>query len=639
MDLNTFIAAAISGITGTIIEECIEGVRNLIKTNIKRTSLLLTEDELRKNLEDEIRKTARWAYYDLYESNYNSDIQSRYVPLDLLLTPHKERSKVSESIPKRSLKDIISEDRGNTVILGQPGSGKTTSVKYLVNCMIHDPDFLKDTYRLPIVIRLRELNKSNGVFGELQSGGILEKLSMIFGLKFKIDYIVRRKEKDSIEAPIDTTKEDNAKLKVLLNSKIIPYILDQQRILLILDGFDEIMDEKIKDLVISEIQDLTNRLECINFILTSRTADYELMLERTHVYEISELNAEQIKDFSYRWFKDNNSAHAFIHELYTKFPYSDFYTRPLLLTQLARIFDRSNEIPDKPNEIYNRILELNLREWNEKQGVKRISRYASFNVDRKRKFLSAMAYKLSTRFIDRVYNYRDLYSVYRELHIKFPELPIEEAREVISEIESHNGLMIQSAFNQYEFSHLTIQEYLTGYYIFCSNSVRTFRYEELIKLPNELAVAVALTNNPYLCLVDVLDVIHKGGLKQDFIIKFFNRIQLEQPEFEKKVLLLVAILGLYTKVCKKYIDLLKAKFREENFLAKMRKVSEDIELIEDGVNRVINKDITALEDFYKQVGNIKASDLSIIVYEKKLKTDEILGYSLPSVLYINSDIV
>ncbi len=637
MDLNTFIAAAISGITGTIIEECIEGVRNLIKTNIKRTSLLLTEDELRKNLEDEIRKTARWAYYDLYESNYNSDIQSRYVPLNLLLTPHKERSKVSERSPKRSLKDIISEDRGNTVILGQPGSGKTTSVKYLVNCMIQDPDFLKDTYRLPIVIRLRELNKSNVVFGELQSGGILEKLSMIFGLKFKIDYIVRRKEKDSTEAPIDTTKEDDAKLKILLNSKIIPFILDQQRILLILDGFDEIMDEQIKDLVISEIQDLTNRLDCINFILTSRTVDYELMLERTHVYEISELNADQIKDFSYRWFKDNNSAHAFIHELYTKFPYSDFYTRPLLLTQLARIFDRSNEIPDKPNEIYNRIIELSLREWNEKQGLKRISKYASFNVDRKRKFLSAMAYKLSTRFSDRVYNHRDLYSVYRELHIKFPELPIEEVREVISEIESHNGLMIQSAFDQYEFSHLTIQEYLTGDYISRSNSVKTFRYEELIKLPNELAVA--LSNNPYLYVVDVLDVIHKGGLKQDFTIKFFNRIQLEQPEFEKEVLLLVAILSLYTKVCKKYIDLLKAKFREENFLTKIRKVSDDIELIEDAVSRVINKDITALEEFYKPGGNIKTSDLSLIVYEKKVKTDEILGYSLPSVLYINPEIV
>ena len=78
-----------------------------------------------------------------------------------------------------------------------------------------------------------------------------EKLSQIFDLKFNIRYIIQNDTvvgKKKIPG-INTTKEDNEKLKKLINSKIIPRILDSQRILLILDGFDEIIDENIKQLV------------------------------------------------------------------------------------------------------------------------------------------------------------------------------------------------------------------------------------------------------------------------------------------------------------------------------------------------------------------------------------------------------
>lgn len=636
INYNTFLEAAISAISGEVVKECISGIKDLVQNNIKRTSLLFNEQDLENNIIDEVRKTSKWAYYDLFENKSNAGIQSRYVPLDLLLTPYKERISVSEQIEKRSLKEIIAENKGNTVILGQPGSGKTTSVKYLVNSIFQDDKFLKNFYRIPIVIRLRELNATNGVYGDLQSGGIFEKLSLIFGLKFKINHIIKQGNKNTHEPTINTTQEDNEKLRILLSSKIIPYILDQQKILLILDGFDEIMDTKIRDLVISEIQELNQRLETVNFILTSRTSDYGLALENTHIYEISELSEGQIKEFSYKWFEDIRIAQAFIDELKNKLPYNDFYCRPLLLTNLAILYGRSNEIPGKPHEIYNRIILLILTDWNEKQGLKRHSKYASFNVEAKRVFLSAMAYKLSTKFYGRVYSRDQLYSVYKELHIKFPELPPEEVKEVIAEIETHNGLIIQSAYEMYEFSHLTFQEFLTAEHISHSSSVKTYSYEDLIKLPNELAIAIAKSIDPYLFLTEILEIMLKGGLRQEFFAKLFNRIQLEKPRFENNSLSLIAVLNLYTKVCIKYSKLYKAKFITENYSAKERRLLENIEFLDEIIHQLQNDDTArSFSEFYAQKEErLHISDLSFLIYNKIPNSDGVLGYTLPKVLYI-----
>ena len=122
------------------------------------------------------------------------------------------------------------------------------------------------------------------------------------------------------------------------------------------------------------------------------------MLENTNVYEISELTTNQVKEFAEKWFENSVLSQEFLNELYAKMPYEDFYTRPLLLTQVALIYTRTNEIPSKPKMIYQRIVELVLKEWNEKQGLKRKSKYASFTVERKREFLSAMAFNLTIKY-------------------------------------------------------------------------------------------------------------------------------------------------------------------------------------------------------------------------------------------------
>ena len=628
----------VNAISSVLISETYEGIKSIIKTDIDRTSILFSDKDLEDNIINEIRKTANWAFDDLFKNhNDNSDITARYVHLDLLLEPRREHTSLSQSSRKRPLKEIILEDRGNTVILGQPGSGKTTSVKYIVNSILTDPEFLQDKYRLPIVIRLRELNKSNSVLSESQEGGIFEKLSLIFGLNLSIKYKKRTVKKeskteigkeDNREFNIGK-KEDDDNLKTLLRTKIIPYILDSQKVLLILDGFDEIIDQKTKNLVISEIKELTRSLNKVNFILTSRSSDYKLLLEGTSVYEISELNSSQIKEFADRWFEDLDLSDKFLAELYSKTPYKDFYARPLLLTQLAQIYSRTNEIPDKPKMIYQRIVELVLKEWNEKQGLKRTTRYTTFTVERKREFLANMAFNLKIKHNSQVFSRDDLSLVYKELNNKFKELPRYEVEEVIEEIETHNGLIIKSGFDSFEFSHLTIQEYFVADYIVRVGNIRRFKCEDLIKLPNELAIAVALSSEPSVFLYDlIVEFMFKKAryVDTDFLIKFFNRIKLEKPDFEVKndAMSIITLLSIYSNIG-----------MEEDFPSFTTEETNNLSMLETAILSFSDGKIEhSLKGCYKKLDITSRKGRSFIVYEKTASIDRnILNNSFPQYLY------
>lgn len=619
----------INAISSVVIKETYEGIKSFVKNHNERTTLLFSEESLEANIIDEIRKISNWAYDDLFK-NPNieySTITSRYVHLDLLLEPRREHSNSSQITRKQPLKNIILANKSNIVILGQPGSGKTTSIKYIVNSIFRDTEFLNNIYTLPLVIRLRELNKSNSALNKFQEGGIFEKLSLIFGLKIDIKYKTR-KDKDGKEHIVGKL-EDDKKLKMFLETKIIPYILDNQKILLILDGFDEIIDNNIKSLVISEIKELSSRLNYVNFILTSRTADYKYLIENTVIYEISELNSTQIKEFSDKWFEDSDLSKKFLKELYEKTPYEDFYTRPLLLTHLALIYSRTDEIPDKPKLIYQRIVELVLKEWNELQGIKRNTKYSTFTVERKREFLSNIAFILTTKYNRQVFTKDELTTVYKEINNKFKELPIDEVVDVIEEIETHNGLFIKSGFSNFEFSHLTIQEYFVADYIVRVGNPVIFEYSDLLKLPNELAIAVALSSEPFFfmhnLLVNVMFV--KREIDRQFFTKFFERIRLEKPDFEIKsnaAIQLIILLSIYSEKVKGityFYDRDKKSINSIEILI--------AELFGEKIDELIN-------DYYSKESTFTAANKSFFLYRKRVVHSSINNF-LPELLYQSKD--
>jgi len=274
--------------------------------------------------------------------------------------------------------------------------------------------------------------------------------------------------------------------------------------------------------IIEELKDLSKSLDNVNFLITSRGADFKYRIENTEIYEISELSNDQITEFSEKWFEDDKLSKTFLKELYEKTPYRDFYRRPLLLTHLAGIYSKSREIPDKPKLIYQTIIDLVLKEWNEIQGVKRTSKYASFTVNRKREFLSALAFYLTIKYERSVFTNNILRETYELINNKFQELNLSEIDEVIEEIESHNGIIIKSGVDSFEFSHLTIQEYLVADYIVRGGSIRLSE-KELVKIPYELAVAISLSSEPSILLYDlIVEKIFRNNIHMNFLIDFVN---------------------------------------------------------------------------------------------------------------------
>src|SRR5690606_21981309 len=86
--------------------------------------------------------------------------------------------------------------------------------------------------------------------------------------------------------------------------RVVSQFIDEMNILLILDGFDEISSPSLKKTISGDIRELSLSLRNSNFILTSRTGEFEFNIEGSRTYEICSLTDKQIKIFIKRWLRN-----------------------------------------------------------------------------------------------------------------------------------------------------------------------------------------------------------------------------------------------------------------------------------------------------------------------------------------------
>jgi hypothetical protein len=192
------------------------------------------------------------------------------------------------------------------------------------------------------------------------------------------------------------------------------------------------------------------------------------------------------------------------------------------------------------------VINLLLEKWDEQRSVKRLSAYARFDIDRKVEFLAYLAYTLTTTLRSTTFGKWQLLEAYKAIYDNF-SLPSNEAGQVVSELESHNGLFIQSGAEMYEFSHKSLQEYLTAEYIVRLPSM-PHESSVLVALPNELAIASAISSRPsdYLSQL-VLSRFAGLRLGLPFLRTFIGRLFLERPDVELTWKAGVALLSLYSQ--------------------------------------------------------------------------------------------
>jgi len=461
-------------------------------------------DRLEDYVGDVLRWSSRIQFFGMPEAK---DIDDATVDLRLS-EPRRFRSpaSVTGSIGEA---DLLSGAQ-NYVILGDPGSGKSTTLKRLARAvMLGGPTGQEDLYRYPLVIRLREHVSST-------------EPDIVLANTVGIPYELRAAgESDQHYATGDQRLAD-----------VIPKFLDIANAVLMLDGLDE-LPQQTRKLFEEWVVALTYRLSASKILITSRSGDYYRHLDGFNLVELCPLRPEQARAIAQKWLPD---ADEFL-KLLGNVPYYDVTDRPLLLSQLIVLFRRQGTLPEQPSHIYRRLLRLLLEDWDKERGISRVSRYAGFDPDRKADFLAALSYHMTYKLRRTSFTLTDLAAVYGRIHQLFG-LPRKEALEVAEEIASHSGLIVASG-DGFEFSHLSFQEYLCAYHL-----VREPFPDHLERYaadyPAPLAVAVAISASPANWFAGL--ILNRPPFNLQSLRSFLARLRLERPMFDTSAALGMAVM-------------------------------------------------------------------------------------------------
>lgn len=303
---------------------------------------------------------------------------------------------------------------------------------------------------------------------------------------------------------------------------VIPAALSEVGAVVFLDGLDEIWAD-MRSHTSLEIIRLARGLEGAKVIVSSRTGDLTLPLEGFTAVEVAPLSADQVRDIAARWLPEPAEFLKALEAL----PYRDVADRPLLLRQLLLLYKRYGFLPEQPAQVYKRVIRLLLEEWDAQRHIIRRSKYAGFDPDRKIEFLAALAYHLTYNMKQKRFDELELIEACRRFTATF-NLPSEDAMEVARELETHTGIFVESAHEIYEFSHLSIQEYLCANYLVRDGDQRAIR-AALASYAAPVAVATALSSRPSAWFARL---VLSGPRLNVALDSFLSRLIIERPFFE-----------------------------------------------------------------------------------------------------------
>jgi len=288
-----------------------------------------------------------------------------------------------------------------------------------------------------------------------------------------------------------------------------------------------------------EIVRLGFRLTSSKIVVTCRTGDYQSLFDGFTTVEVCPLQQDEVRQLAARTLGDPT---AFLTAL-AHLPYGDVADRPLLLAQLVFLYSKYGYLPEQPCLVYRRLVALLLEEWDVQRSIIRSSKYAGFTTDRKAEFLSALAFHLLFVTKAKTFTERQLREAYAAIHTVF-RLPKEEAQQVVVELEGHTGIIAAAGIDRFEFSHLSLQEYLCANYI-AREPLATNIDSYLTDYPGPVAVAVTLASRPANAFAAlVLKHSRHSKIAAGALQSFLTRLFIEEPPFDTAPFLGVAVMKL-----------------------------------------------------------------------------------------------
>lgn len=455
------------------------------------------------------------------------DTLEKTVALSISMTPRKFSRAFTDDEPKTET-NILRPGK-HTVVLGDPGSGKTTTIKRLIQYMLSSEQGEFDDLNYPIRVILRTLPDDPNLYLHLADclGIVVTKAPQ--GIEFA-----------------------SKKYRYEINGKriedAIPEILNETKALLLIDGLDEISELAHRH-IYYVLQELSGKLHASQIIVTTRSGDYNSQLEGFDVVELLPLSKPQIEGICK---KTLTQPDAFIKEL-DRLPYKDLANRPLFLLYMMMVFEDREALPERPIDVYRRVLMLILEDWDRHRKIQRRSKYRNFDNDAKLDFLALLAFELVFEKKRKSFSRDELRQFY-ERHCERFNLPINEAELVVSEIESHTGIITETSWGDQEFSHFSLQEYLAALHLI--REPNSAKMSKLVSIhPDTIAIAIALSSDAGAWLASLLLGTKQKPIRYIDLQKVIVRMRIERPHFYSSNVLGMAIMNVINMIsCRSILE-------------------------------------------------------------------------------------
>jgi hypothetical protein len=358
---------------------------------------------------------------------------------------------------KKTRKVIVRTPR--LVVLGDPGGGKTTLLRWLATAYLlrreGDPDLerlpdmasLPEMDWLPILIRCRDLDKARAGQGDLED--LLHQAL----------------------AKMELPGKGREALVPLLRAR-----MEEGRALLLVDGLDEITDPGLRAAFCERLEAIARSFSQVPMLATSRIVGYREMHRRigqgfAHG-TLAELAPEEKDDFVRRWCEvtipDPGRREAEEEKLRSGIHGSDrierLTTNPMLLTTMALVQRKVGKLPTRRHKLYWEAVGVLLNWRHEVEEV--------MDPDETLPQLEYLAYVMCDRGVQRLRR-DEVLALFEDVRRDYPNIRLlqrQTPEAFLAQLERRTGLLVEAGEVQhegrpsavYEFRHLTFQEYLAA---------------------------------------------------------------------------------------------------------------------------------------------------------------------------------
>lgn len=314
----------------------------------------------------------------------------------------------------------IKEINHNIFIVGESGSGKSTLIRKLALEIIETSKTNEEYKKLPIVIRFKEI---------IEKGGVLEA----------IEFCLKNHNINELEINLDNR-------------------LKNKEVILFVDALDEIANESDIKTVLHLLNEFSTKYG-IKIVATSRnitSLSDDGNIATFKKMDLLKLDFRQINNFLGKWFsKDEVKKNKLLKSLQDTEILNKLPKTPLVLTIIAILFDENEqEIPSNLTELYSMFTELLLGRWDSERNIESMFKYEI--KDRILRLIASQLQSSKSEEIDEMsfVQFINEYGRRRSLEL--------EPKELIKEIEKRSQLIYRNPRGNFQFKHLSFQEYFTA---------------------------------------------------------------------------------------------------------------------------------------------------------------------------------